>query len=210
MNNPIDHDKKSYPMSTWFFIIFSMLSLIVAVTSAVYTTKTNIDRDRISTINNINDDILHLTTMLVQNPHLNHLVASPEDYLRVSELVFKSLEKTSKQRLIELLLTEEAMAISLVNLYERILVELNYARSMRYKYRIQFLRYHLTNFEQGLLLNPRMLFLFRNSLEHVSQKAKEYYSNKVKNLGIAAQEQDDTGPILKALRRIEPKFSSSN
>jgi hypothetical protein len=69
---------------------------------------------------------------------------------------------------------------------------------------------HLTNFEQELLLNPRMLFLFRNSLEHVSQKAKDYYDNKVKNLGIAAQEQDDTGPILQALRRIEPKFSSSN
>jgi hypothetical protein len=128
----------------------------------------------------------------------------------LSELVFKSLEKTSKQRLIELLLAEEAMAIFLVNLYERILVELDYARSMRYKYRIQFLKYHLTNFEQGLLLNPRMLFLFRNSLEHVSQKAKEYYSNKVKSLGIAGKEKDDTGPIMQALRRIEPKFSSSN
>ena len=195
-------------MSTWFFIIFSTLSLIVAITSAIYTTKTNIDRDRISSIDNINDDILHLNTMLIQNPHLHHLVASPEDYPRVSELVFKSLDKTPKQRLIELLLTEETMAISVVNLYERILVELDHARTMKYEYRVKFLSYHLANFEQDLLLNPRILFLFKNSLEHVSPKVREYYDRKVNSPGVTAKEQDDTGPILHALKRLDPQFSS--
>ena len=210
MNNPIYSNKKSYPIGIWFFIIFSSLSLIVAITSVVYTTKTNLDRDRISSIDNINDDILHLTTMLIQNPHLNHLVASPEDYPRVFKLVIQSLEKTSKQRLIELLLTEETMAISLVNLYERILTELDHALSKKYKNRIQYLRYHLTNFEQMLLFNPRLLFLFQNSLEHVSPKIREYYNRKVKASGIADREQDNTGPILYALKRIDPQFSCPN
>ena len=145
---------------------------MVAVTSAVYTTRTSFDRDRISSIDNINDDILHLTTMFIQNPHLNHLVASPKDYPRVFRLVTQSLKKTSKQRLIELLLIEEAMAISLVNLYERILTELDHALSRKYTYRIQYLRYHLNNLEQMMLLNPRFLFLFQNSLKHVSPKVR--------------------------------------
>jgi len=207
MNNPIYSNKKSHTIGTWFFIVFSTLSLMVAVTSVVYTTKTNLDRDRISSIDNINDDILHLNTMLIQNPHLNHLVASPGDYPRVFELVTQSLDNTSKQRLIELLLTEETIAILIVNLYERILTELDHALSKKYTYRIQYLRYHLTNFEQELLLNPRVLFLFQNSLEHVSPKVREYYNRKINPPGTTAKEQDDTGPILHALKRIDPQFS---
>jgi len=111
MKKPIYSDKKSHSISTWFFIVFSMLSLIVAITSVVYTTKTNVDRDRISSVDNINEDILHWNTILIQNPHLHHLVASPKDYARVSELVIKSLDNIPKQRLIEMLLTEETMAI---------------------------------------------------------------------------------------------------
>lgn len=208
MNSPIHSDKKWLQMGTWFLVVFSMLSLIVAIISVVYTTKTNIDRDRISSIDNINDDILHLNTMLIENPHLHHLVASPEDYHRVSDLVFKSLDKTPKQRLIELLLIEETMAVALINLYERILVELDYARTLGYKYRIKFLSYHLNNIEQELLLNPRILFLFQNSLEHVSPKVREYYDLKVNPPGVRAKEQDDTGPILRALKRLDPQFSS--
>ena len=201
MNKPISSDKKSYPISTIFFIVFSTLSLIVAITSVVYTTKTNLDRDRISSIDSINDDILHLITMLIQNPYLQHLAASPEDYPRVFELVTKSLDKTSKPRLTELLLTEETMAILFVNLYERIINELDYAMSRKYRYRINYLRYHLNNFEHDLLLNPRLHYLFQNSLEHVSTKVRDYYSHKVDGFGLTAKDLDDTGPILKLLNR---------
>ena len=190
-----------------FFIVFSMLSLVVAITSVVYTTKTNMDRDRISSVDNINEDILHWNTILIQNPHLSHLVASPQDYPRVSELVIKSLDRTPKQRMIEMLLTEETMAISLVNLYERILTELDHARSMKDMYRIQYLRYHIINIEQDLLLNPRMFFLIQNSLEHVSPKVREYYDRRVDSLSVTAKAQDHNGPILLALKRIDPQFS---
>ena len=100
------------------------------------------------------------------------------------------------------------MTISLVNLYERILNELDHALSKKYTYRIQYLRYHLTNFEQELLLNPRVLFLFQNSLEHVSPKTKEFYNRKINPPGTTAKEQDGTGPILHALKRIDPQFST--
>lgn len=193
-------------MSTWFFVIFSMLSLIVAIISALYATRINMDRDRISSIDNINDDMLSLNTILIKNPQLHHLVASPEDYPRISELVFKSLENTSKERMIELLLIEETMAVSLINLYERILVESEYAQEMNSKYRIKYLGYHLTNFENDLLLNPRILYLFQNSLEHVSPKVREYYEHKVSPPGIAAKEKDDTGPILRGLKLLDPQF----
>lgn len=206
MDSTTYSDKRRISISTWFFVIFSMLSLIVAITSAIYTTKVNIDRDRISSIDNINDDILSLTTILIKNPQLHHLVASPEDYPRVSELVFRSLDNTSKQRIIELLLIEETMAIALINLYERIVVELEYAQEMNYKYRIKFLRNHLANFENDLLLNPRILFLFQNSLEHVSRKVREYYERKANQPGVAAKERDDTGPILRALKLLDPQF----
>ena len=208
MNSPIYPNKKSYSIGTWFFIIFSMSSLLVAITSVVYTTKTNMDRDRISIIDSINEDILHLNTMLIQNPHLHHLVASREDYPRVSELVIKSLDKTTSQRMIELILTEETMAISLLNLYERVLLGLDHARSMKDTHRIEFLKDRQANFEQDLLLNPRMLFLFQKSLEHFSPRAREYYDHRVNSLGVTANEQDDTGPIMHALKRIDPQFSS--
>lgn len=208
MNSPIYSNKKSTSIGTWFFIVFSMSSLIVAVTSVVYTTKTNMDRDRISSIDNINEAILNLNTILIQNPQLHHLVASSKDYSRVSELVIKSLDKTTKQRMIELLLIEETMAIVLLNLYERVLIDLYHARSMKDTYRIQFLKARLTDFEQDLLINPRMLFLVQKSLEHVTPKIREYYDHKVNQPGVTANEQDDTGPILHALKRIDPQFSS--
>jgi len=208
MNSSINPNKKSYSIGTWFFIIFSMSSLIVAITSVVYTTKANMDRDRISSIDNINDDILHLSTMLIQNPHLQHLVASPEDYPRVSELVIKSLDKTSKQRMIELLLIEEAMAISLLNFYERVLTELDYAHSLKDTYRIQFLKDRLTHIEQELFLNPRMLFLVQDSLEHVTPEVREYYDRKVNPPSVTTYEKDDVGPIMHALKRLDPQFSS--
>ena len=206
MDSIIYSDKKRIPMGTLFLIIFSMLSFIVAITSVVYTTKINIDRDRISTIDNINEDILSLNTILIRNPQLHHLVASPEDYPRVSELVFKSLDITTKERMIELLLIEETVAISLINLYERIVVELDHAQAMNYKYRIKFLKYHLAYFEKHLLLNPRIIFLFQNSLEHVSPKVREYYERKINPPGVATKEQDDSGPILNALKLLDPQF----
>lgn len=164
------------------------------------------DRDRISSTDNINDDMLSLNTILIENPQLHHLVASPEDYPRISELVFKSLENTSKERMIELLLIEETMAVSLINLYERILVESEYAQEMDYKYRSKYLGYHLTNFENDLLLNPRILYLFQNSLEHVSPKVREYYEHKISPPGIAVKDRDNIGPILRALKLLDPQF----
>ena len=47
---------------------------------------------------------------------------------------------------------------------------------------------------------------FQNSLEHVSPKVREYYNRKVNPPGIAAKEQDDTGPILHALKLIDPRL----
>ena len=208
MNDPIRSDKKNHTVGTWFFILFSSLSLIVAVASVVYTTRTNLDRDRISIIDSIDEDISKLTTILIQNPHLCHLVASPKDYPRVFNLVLKSLEGTSKQRLIEMLLTEETMTISLANLYERILTEIDYATSRRYSTRVNYLRFQLKHFEQELFLNPRISFLFQNSLEHVSPKVRKYYDQNIRRLSVSDPEPDNAGPILHALKRIDPQFTS--
>ena len=181
--------------------IIDILALTISIISLYQSSSYQKDSSGTDMIKNQYATYHELSRLEVENPQLSHVFAAPSWYGRAVKSVVTSVGPLDEKRGEELLLKERAIARVIFTHYESLFYQWRHASRMGDTERVAFLGEALDYYTDGVLRNPRLLYLWSEngaSLEiDFERETREHYNAHVLHdpSRPLKEQPDDVGPF---------------
>ena len=140
--------------------VIAVVALVVSLLTAWILLHAQREAIRAETVTATFEGFRRLAELRSASWQAAHVLDPPENYDRTVSLLRTALTETRPAETAELLVKERATAIAAIQIFEESLYQYEQARRLRDRARVEFLQKMLDYYTDGLLLNPRLLYLW--------------------------------------------------
>jgi hypothetical protein len=204
MPNNDETTRREFPWPEVVSVAIATISLLVAATSATFTYRLWDERESHVIVEDLFETYEDWSSTFIENPFLSHLAAPVGRYAEVAERIEAAVGGFPRNELIRLSLVERVMANAIFDAYEELLIDRRQADKGGDEFRIEIIDQVVGRFEDHLLINPRLLYLWQEmGQEQRSEDILSRYREVVREQ-VGDAQMDAVGPIARVLETAGP------